>query len=205
MPGVIVLEGGGPFAANDELDARVLTPLGRVVVLPTADAFEQPRELVDQATAWGERLNLEVESLMVLTRAQADEAAAEVIAGAPAVMLVGESASHLRSVLKDTPVFDAIVAVLDRGGAVVAVGPSASALCDPMTDRRGGAFTLGLGLVPGMATITETEGWSHLKIERAHHLANSPLVDLPTGSALLRSDDGWELVGDPVVHGELPR
>ena len=30
------------------------------------------------------------------------------------------------------------------------------------------------------------------------------VVELPTGSALLRGADGWELVGDPVVHGDLP-
>ena len=94
--------------------------------------------------------------------------------------------------------------VVERGGVVIGVGPSASALCDPMTDRRGGAFALGLGLLPGIAVITETEAWSHDKLERAHDLANVPEVDLPTGSALVRTPDGWELVGDAEVRGELP-
>ena len=39
MTGTIVLEGGGPFVANDDLDRRVLDGHERVVVLPTADAF----------------------------------------------------------------------------------------------------------------------------------------------------------------------
>ena len=42
------------------------------------------------------------------------------------------------------------------------------------------------------------------QIERAHTHANTPLVDLPTGSAIVRRDDAWEIVGDAVVHGELP-
>ena len=108
MTGTIVLEGGGPFVANDDLDRRVLDGHERVVVLPTADAFEGPQALVDAAVAWGERIGVAVEPLMVLTRPQADDEAAAVIDGATAVALVGDSAPHLRSVLKDTPVFAAI-------------------------------------------------------------------------------------------------
>jgi cyanophycinase len=204
MAGTIVLQGGGPFVANDDVDSRVLAPHGRVVVLPTADAFEQPRALVDDALVWGGRLGLTVEPLMVLTRGEADDAAASVVDGSTAVVLVGDSGIHLRSVLKDTPVFAAIERVLERGGVVAAVGASASALCDPMTDRRGGAFALGLGLVPGLAVVTESETWSHDKLERAHRLATTPVVDLPTGSALVRSTGGWELIGDVEVHGDLP-
>jgi cyanophycinase len=204
MAGTIVLQGGGPFVANDDLDARELVPHQRVVVLPTADAFEQPRALIDDALVWGGRLGVTVEPLMVLTRGEADDTAASVVDGSTAVMLVGDSGSHLRSVLKGTPLYSAIEHLLGRGGTVVAVGASASALCDPMTDRRGGAFALGLGLVPGLAVITESETWSHDKLERAHGLATTPVVDLPTGSALVRSAEGWESIGDAVTHGDLP-
>ncbi len=206
MSGLLVLQGGGPFVANDELDRRVLAEAGasRVVVLPTADAFEQPQEMVASAEAWGERLGVAVEPLMVLTRPQATDEAAAVIDGAQAVFLAGDSAIHLRSVLKNTALFTAIGGVLDRGGLVVATGPSAAALCDPMTDRRGGAFALGLGLVAGLAVITETEQWHAEKLARAHSLADTPTVDLPTGSALIRRDAGWELVGDAEAYGDLP-
>jgi hypothetical protein len=73
-----------------------------------------------------------------------------------------------------------------------------------MTDDRGGAFALGLGLVSGMAVIAGIESWPHDQVERAHHLADTPVVDLPTGSALIRSGGAWEVVGDAVVHGDLP-
>lgn len=202
--GALVLEGGAPFVANDELDRRVLAGVERVVVLPTADAFEQPQDLVDTALAWGARLGVEVDPLMVLTRPQADETAAAVVDAAEAVFLAGDSSNHLRSVLKDTVLLDAIVRVLARGGVVLAAAASASALCDPMTDRRGGAFALGLGVVGGLAIVTETEIWPHDQLVRARGLANTPLVELPTGSALIRRARGWELVGDAVVHGELP-
>ena len=211
MPGTLVLQGGGPFTANDALDQRLLSDRSsdrrpRVVVLPTADAFESPADLVVAAMNWGERLDVDVEALMVLTRAEAlEEGPAGVLDGADAVWLVGDSPIHLRSVLKDSPLLDAVRAVLDRGGVVTGVGGSAAALCDPMTDPRGGAFTLGLGIVRGVAVATETETWSddHLARTRALATHDVTLVELPTGAALVLGGDGWETVGACEVHGEL--
>ena len=205
--GVVALEGGGPFVSNDELDRQLLTAAGieRIVMLPTADAFEQPTRLVAAAEAWAARIGIAVEPLMVITRADAEERQPTVtIDSAEAVFLAGDSASHLRSVLKDTPLFVALAALLDRGGTVIACGPCAAALCDPMTDQRGGGFALGLGLVGGLAVIPGSEDWPREQIERAHTHANTPVVDLPTGSAIVRREDTWEIVGDAVVHGELP-
>ena len=204
MPGVIALQGGGPFVANDDLDRRLLDGIGRVVMLPTADAFEQPADLVETARAWGERVGVDIDPLMVITRPDANDDAAAVIDGASAVFLAGDSAIHLRSAIKNTPVYAAIERLLDRGGTLIATGPSASALCDPMTDRRGGAFTIGLGLISGVALMTEIDGWSPGQLTRARELANTPLVELPTGSAIVRRDGAWETVGDAVVHGDLP-
>jgi cyanophycinase-like exopeptidase len=141
---------------------------------------------------------------MVLTRDGADESAAAVIDDAAAVVLAGDSASHLRSVLKDTPVFDALGRLLERDGTLIACGPCAAALCDPMTDQRGGGFALGLGIVRGLAVVPGSEQWPREQLERAHTHADTPLVDLPTGSAIVRRQGGWDLVGDATVHGELP-
>jgi cyanophycinase len=199
-----VLQGGGPFVANDQLDRRMLEGVDRVVMLPTADAYERPADMVASAEAWGARLGVAVESLMVLTRGEADDEAAAIVASADAVFLAGDSAIHLRSVLKDTPLMGAITGVLDRGGVVIAAASSAAALCDPMTDSRGGGFALGLGVVANLALITEVETWPAHQLERSHSLADTPVVDLPTGAAVVRTDAGWEVVGDAVVHGELP-
>lgn len=205
--GVIALIGGGPFQDNDDLDRRLLRDAGAdlVVVLPTADAFEQPEELVRAALAWGERLEVDVEALMVLQRHDAEEpGAAEAIRTARAVYLAGDSSQHLRSALKGTPVYEALGDVVARGGVVAAVGASAAALCDPMLDQRGGAFTLGLGFVQGLAVVPEADTESEERRQRTLSLATTPVVELPTGSALVRRGGEWELVGDPVVHGPLP-
>jgi cyanophycinase len=211
MTGIIALQGGGPFTANDDLDARLLAEVGvtadagRVVMLPTADAYEQPERLVAAALSWAERLGVEVEALMVLRRGEALEmGAAKVVRNARAVYFVGDQPLHLRSVLKDTPTWDAVRQVLADGGLVVGVGASASALCDPMVDPRGGAFTLGLGLVDGLAFVNDAESWSPDRMHRTLELANTPLACAPIGSALVRRTAGWESVGDLTVHGELP-
>jgi cyanophycinase-like exopeptidase len=203
---VTVLQGGGPFRVNDELDRELLADAGieHVVVLPTADAYEQPKLLIESALEWGARIGVIVEPLMVLTRPDADQAAAAVVAAAPAVFLAGDSANHLRSTLKATPVFDAIRDLLARGGTVIACGASASALCNPMTDQRGGGFALGLGLVDSVAVIPNSERWPPDQLDRAHTLANTTVVDLPTGSAIVRAAGRWRIVGDAVVRGDLP-
>ena len=66
--------------------------------------------------------------------------------------------------------------VLERGGLVVAIGPSAAALSDPMFDVRGGGFTLGLGLATGVAIIPESETWSD-RGARPHALAGDDAAD----------------------------
>ena len=142
---------------------------------------------------------------MVMTRADADESGpAAAIDAVEAVVLAGDSASHLRSVLKDTPLFDALSRLVDRGGTVIACGPCAAALCDPMTDQRCGGFAIVLGFVTGLAVFPGCEHWPREQIERAQTHADTPVVDLPTGSAIVRRGDTWQLDGDATVHGQLP-
>jgi cyanophycinase len=207
MNGILALQGGGPFVANDDLDRRLIAAAGatRVIMLPTADAYEHPELLVAAAMSWGERLDVEVEALMVMRRGEAmEDGVVGVIRGARAVYLVGDQPLHLRSVLKGTPLWEAIVQVQASGGLVAATGGSAAAMCDPMVDPRGGAFTLGLGLIDGLALVTEAETWSTDRLHRTLKLANTPIVELPSGSALVRTTEGWERVGEMTVHGDLP-
>ena len=207
MSGTIALQGGGPFTANDDLDRRLLAAVGatRVVVLPTADAFEHPERLVAAAMKWGERLEVQVEALMVMRRSEAmEQGAANVVRAATAVYFVGDQPLHLRSVMKDTLLWEALRDVLTNGGLVAATGGSAAAMCDPMVDPRGGAFTLGLALVPNLALVTEAESWSPERLHRTRELANTTFAVLHTGDALVCNADGWETVGNVEVHGDLP-
>ena len=79
-------------------------------------------------------------------------------------------------------------------------------LCDPMVDTRGGAFTVGLGLLPGVAVIARSDEWSPDKVRRTIDLASAGVVllELPTCTAVI--DDigtgGWRVAGkgNVIVH-----
>ena len=198
----VVLQGGGPFTANDEFDAQILSAHpGYVAILPTAEAFENPDDLVQLSVAWAKRLGVTTKLCAVYSRADArEESFATIITQAAVVYVVGDSPIHLRSTLKDTVVFDAVAA----HSCVVATAGSAAAMCDPMVDPRGGAFALGLGLVRGIAAVTESEKWPDERLQRTLSLANTSVVEIPTGAALIYDNGTWSTHGAVVLHGPLP-
>ena len=207
MTGPLALVGGGEFAEPcAAFDKGLLEQRGAavVLVLPTGGAYEQPQRLVDQAVAHFKSLGVPARGLMVLGRpdAQAQEHAAA-IEGARFVYLAGGSALHLRSVLKESAVWDALVHAWNAGAAVAGSSAGAMVLGDPMVDHRGGAFTLGLGLVEQLAAIPHFDEWSPEKAHRVFQLAPKgvPVVSIHTQTALLRAPDGtWSTAGDGKVE-----
>ena len=199
--GIVVLEGGGPFVANDVLDRQVLGGLGGpIAILPTADAFENPDELIASTHHWANRLNLEIVICGVFTRADArEDHHAQTVKSAKAVVLAGDSSIHLRSTLLNTPVWEAIEHQAESG-IVVGVGNSAAALCDPMIDPRGGALGLGLGLVTMFTAIVESEQWQSERMIRTRQLAKGSVAIIPTGSAVVCRNQQWSVVGEAVIH-----
>ncbi len=196
--------GGGEWTGPTELDAELLAGSdGEVLVVPTAAAYERPGIAVERAEAWFAALGGRVRPCMVLSRSDAeDPSLAGVVAAARFIYLPGNSPLHLRSVLKDSAVLDALVAAW-RGGAVVA-GSSAGAmaLTDPMVDPRGGAFTVGLGLVRDVAVVPHTDGELTPQLRRTLSLTPSDctLVALGEHSAVVRERSGiWRSSGPMVA------
>ena len=210
-PGTLALVGGGQWTDGCTFDAGLLAASGgdEVLVLPTAAAYERPEKTVLAAAEWFDHLGGKVEGLMVLGRADAeDDGAAEVARRARFIYVSSGSPLHLRSVLKGSKVWAALVEAW-RGGAVVAgSGAGAMVLTDPMVDPRGGALTLGLGLVDNLAVVPhfgdEHDDAHGQKLERTVAMAPAalPVVALPARTALIREGGGaWraEGAGTPVV------
>ena len=150
MPGTLALVGGGEWQDGCVFDRALLDASGadEVLVVPTAAAYEHPDRLVEGATRWFGELGATVRSLPVLSRADALRPEnVSPMAEARCIYLAGGSPMHLRSVLKDSPVWDALVEAWQAGATVAGSSAGAMVLCDPMVDPRGGALTLGLGLV----------------------------------------------------------
>ena len=206
MPGILALVGGGEFADGCDFDGELLAASGgtEVVVLPAAAAFTNPAKLVDRATSWFAALGATVRTVPVLQRPAALEAAnVELVRAARFVYLAGDSPLHLRSVLKETPLWDALHAAWLGGAVVAGSGESASALCDPMVDPRGGAFTMGLGLIGDLAVLPHAGADVTTHHKRTFELAHGTLAvaAVPDGTALLRDPDGgWRTAGAGIVR-----
>jgi cyanophycinase len=201
MSGTLALVGGAEWRAGCDFDHELLERSGgsEVLVLATAAAYEHPARAVEAAERWFSDLGATVRSLPVLARPDAlDEAHVGPIGEARFVYLADGSPMHLRSVLKDSPVWDALVAVWQAGAVLAGSGSGAMVLCDPMVDSRGGALTLGLGLVEQMAVIPHHDTWSEDKEKRTLKIAPAgmPIVGIDERTALLRDPDGaWGSAG----------
>ena len=107
-----------------DFDADLLARSGtdEVVVLPTAAAYEHPERVGERAEAYFGELGAKVRALPVLHRSEAeDPAMAKVVRAAKFVYLADGSPLHLRSVLKESALFEALLAAYQRwrrGGGV---------------------------------------------------------------------------------------
>ena len=201
MPGPLALVGGAEWREGCNFDRTLLAESGadEVLVLPTAAAYEHPERAVETAQEWFAGLGGKARGLMVLARPDAeDEANVAAIRDARFIYLSGGSPLHLRSVLKDSPAWDALFTAWQGGAVLAGSSAGAMALCDPMVDPRGGAFTLGLGLLAQVAIIPHHDTWSPEKAKRTITLAAKgvPVVAIDERTALIRSRDGaWSVEG----------
>ncbi len=209
MTGVLALIGGKPFAAPGGFNTTLVDESGadEVLIIPTAAAYEHPGHLVDTAIDFFGDADVRVRGLDVLSRADAlDEGYAAAVRGSRCTYLVGGSAMHARSVLMHSPVWEALVAAWEDGATVAGSDAGAQILCDPMVDSRGGAFTVGLGLVTGIAVVTERNRWSEDALHRIRELSAPDLavIGVDETTAAVRSADGtWRAVGSGTVTAHL--
>lgn len=204
--GTLALVGGSEWREGcRKFDAALLEAAGtdEVLVLPTAAAFENPGRAVETARAYFEELGANVSGLMVLGRTEADdETNAAVVRSSRFVYIGGGSPMHLRSVLKGSRLWQALVDAWNNGAVLAASSAGAMVLCDPMVDPRGGAYTVGLGLLANMPIFPHHDtAPAHLK-ERSMELRpeGAVLVGIDEQTALIRDPDGgWRVAGQGLV------
>jgi cyanophycinase len=204
--GTLALIGGGEWGEHHRaLDRRLseLSGTADVVVLPTAAAFEHPERVGEIAAKHFAPLGVSTTTLPVLNRRDAEDAAnVETVAGAKFVYLADGSPMHLRSVLKGSQLYEAMLDAF-RGGAVIAAsGAAATVLCDPMVDPRGGAYTVGLGFVGNLAVFPYHGTAADHLLARSVELKppEATLVGIDAETALVREPGPvWSVAGAGVV------
>ena len=212
--GTFALIGGGEWSDGCRaFDADLVATSGaaEVLVLPTAAAFEHADRVGARAVGYFEGLGVKARSLPVLHRGEAEDAQiAKEVRAAKFVYLSDGSPLHLRSVLKDSALFEALLASYHGGGVLAASGAGATVLCDPMVDPRGGAYTVGLGVVRNVAVFPyHGTAADHLR-ERSIDLLpkNATLIGIDEQTALVHGPDGsWTARGAGAVSvygGEAP-
>lgn len=204
--GTLALLGGGEWRPGCRpLDEELLAAAAarEVVVIPAAAAFEHPERVGERASAYFAALGVRVRTVPVLHRAEAeDPKIAEIVRRARFVYLCDGSPLHLRSVLKGSALFDALLAAYHGGASLAASGAGATLLGDPMVDPRGGAYTVGLGVVPNLAVFPyHGTAADHMR-ERSIDLLppSAKLVGIDEETGLVRRPDGtWHVAGAGVV------
>jgi len=206
--GTIAFFGGEPFKDPNGLQdsngiAEVLESLlggvREVAVLPTASAYENPSRALQRIEAGFDSLGIGVRAVMVMSRRDAlDEGNAETLAESKCVYFMDGSPLHLVSVLKGTPSWEAILGAWQAGARILGVAGGAMALTDPMVDPRGGALTVGLGLMRSLALVPHYGGAEGEKFHRSIILAGGHVLvaGVPETRVLVRHPEGtWESLG----------
>src|SRR5450631_2596688 len=203
----IALVGSGEYLpVMREVEAALIAGRSpRYVQLATAAAPEGQKSL-DRwhrlGKAQADRLGVEQVVVDVRTRADADDAAlATAVAGAGLVYLSGGNPAYLADTLRDTAVWQAIVAAHRAGAALAGCSAGAMALAD-WTPWHGGrvggaqassARPTGLGLVPNVRVIPHFDVMGL----RSPSMLTSALAALPDDVTLLGIDEETALVGGP--------
>lgn len=211
MKGTLALVGAGEFLDTmDAVDRVLLERAGgaRVVVLPTASAPDGPgvpERWAKMGVEHFNRLGAQTQAVMALDRAACrDEAMADQVRGTDLVYFSGGKPDYLLGALADTPLWQAVKEVLDRGGVVA--GCSAGAMIMggyvPEFSMRLGLPKVGqwrpaFGLVPNAVLVPHYNEFPQVMVGLmfGRRPAGSFLIGVDADTALVSSNGGWQVMG----------
>jgi cyanophycinase len=210
--GWLALVGGDEFRPGNEAHDRLLVEhrgQGPAYVVPTAAARQRPERAVATATEWFDGLGLELVELPVLKRSDASAATNVKLAERGGLFyLTGGDPGLVVSVLRETPVWQAIAAAWRRGAALAGSSAGAMALGEWTLIRKaypGHAerrATAALDLVPRIAVAPHFETFGHRWVDSvlaeppAHHVM---IVGIDERSAVVWDGRTWTARGQGKV------
>lgn len=168
-------------------------------VIAAAAAYEQGKSAYERIQSWCSQRSIETVDSGLWARADADHAQhIEELRHSRFIYVADGSPLHLRSVLKDSEAWSALVEAWRNGATIVGAGAGAAVLSDPMVDPRGGALTLGLGLVRNAVIVPRLHRWTREWMRRLFTLVPDgvTVIEIPECCALVRTSEGvWSTRG----------
>ena len=214
MSGLLALVGGDEFKAGNEAQDRLLLErrgAGPAYVVPTAAARQRPDLAVATAQRWFRSLGVHVDALPVLKRSDAASASHVELARAGGLFyLTGGDPGLVVDVLRETPVWSAIIEAWRHGAALAGSSAGAMAFGEWTLIRQ--AFRgdprrrakPALNLVPGVAVIPHFETFGHRWVESVP-LQHATLVGIDERSAVVWDGRTWTAHGPggiTVIQGD---
>jgi cyanophycinase len=200
MPGLIALVGSGEFLPEMMDTDRILLAdrPGRVVHLPTAAGLESP----DSIERWSRMaashyaaLGRDVVSLPVIDDQSADDPglASEINEETALIYLSGGNPAHCAKTLRDSAVWEAILAAWHAGASLAGCSAGAGALTTVAPNQMGGKTEAGLCVVPNLAVIPHYDKARFLMPIFGRVIRSST----PPGAEVIGIEEDTALVGRP--------
>lgn len=213
--GPLALVGGDEFHPGNEPHDTLLAASARgpALVVATAAARSRPDMTVRHAQTWFQRFGLDLLELAVYTKTQAHNTQlAERAAWAGFFYLPGGDPGLVASVLRDSPVGNAIITAWANGAALAGSSAGAMAICaDTLvresfpghTQRRA---VPGLDVVPGAAVLPhhDTFGAKWYPSARAA-LPDAVLIGIDERTCAMWDSGAWRCMGAGGVTVYVPR
>ena len=207
---MLALVGGDEFNPGNEQQDRMLAGAagrGQAYVVPTAAARQDPGKSVAHATRWFKQFGVELASLPVLSRTDANSKhLAELARAGGFFYLVGGDPGLVVQVLRSSRVWTAIFEAWRDGAALAGSSAGAMALCShtliratwPNRFNRRPADAL--GVVAGTAVLPHYDTFGHRWIESAQkELPGTTLLGIDERSAAMWDGKEWNAAGPGVV------
>jgi cyanophycinase len=206
--GYLALVGGDEFKPGNEVQDRLLVQQrgpGPAYVVATAAVRQRPELAVATAQRWFAGLGLDLVELPVLKRSDANSTAnVELAEHAGFFYLTGGDPGLVVDVLRDTPVWGAMVAAWQRGAALAGSSAGAMAFGEWTLVRKaypGHAqrrYKPALDLVPRVAVAPHFETFGHRWVESV--LVEPPVEDvvivgIDERSAVVWDGEAWTARG----------
>ncbi len=209
MAGPLALVGGDELKAGNEQQDELLARAagsGPAFVLATAAARSRPGLAVANAKRWFARWRLAIEELPVLRRsdARSREIAARASTGR-FFYLVGGDPGLVVEVLRDTPLWEAIVAAWKDGAALGGSSAGAMAMGEwtlirggRWPDHRTRRYKEALGIVARTTVLPHFDTFGHTWVESARAAAPSAdvvLAGIDERTAAVWRAGSWRVYG----------